>query len=591
MSLSIILFQNTKLSNKYFNVFKDQTSLATYLGTCPHLEVYNGDDVYFTNNGSISIDNSSLLGHVGDKYNYMQFSVYYPGSGTYIKRYAFINDITIVNGTCIINYNEDIWHTYAISESNHKINLYNSLLEQTKQLNAGSDLTITQINALPKLMPIQLEGQNPPRFKVLTYPKSDDHFCYVVAVASMYKLAGGDKVNERMMSCYLLSIKESATGGLTPLHGGKQYSFDIDFQLPDILTWLKAKSSDTQIHNHVIDEMGWNYDIEKFVLIPSSIGDQLFENVLSGDETHDYGLHQDFELSGYYYNDFTSTQDAYAQFNTEIGFNNLIVPTYSRYMDNNGHTKFTFNGFNIEDRIEIEKEFETGYDCIALGNISRVIPITFNGLNKKAKFEFIFNTSDFAIRFLFDNTIIDITGDLTYRIPISTQSADITQQQRIALQSGNIVSMLGMVGSTIGLGASIGSAIATHGGSLGTNKGSSIAGMVNQGLNIISAGVQLDARNQAQYVKNHLINVDDASITNCVLGGIREIIMNYDNITIVNKMIQEYGYIYRVILNNFDTVYSSNNYIKFSIANVYGSFSQEIAKQIETILENGVILN
>ena len=55
-------------------------------------------------------------------------------------------------------------------------------------------------------------------------------------------------------------------------------------------------------------------------------------------------------------------------------------------------------------------------------------------------------------------------------------------------------------------------------------------------------------------------------------------------------MINKYGYIYRLILNSFDTVYASNNYIKFAQANVYGDFSQSIARSIEGILENGTIL-
>ena len=72
MSLTITLYTGCKLTSKYNQVFKDETTLATYLGTLTHLDVYTGDDIYFTNSGTISIDNGSLLGHNGDKYNYMQ---------------------------------------------------------------------------------------------------------------------------------------------------------------------------------------------------------------------------------------------------------------------------------------------------------------------------------------------------------------------------------------------------------------------------------------------------------------------------------------------------------------------------------------
>ena len=57
MSLTITLYAGCKLTSKYNQVFKDRNTMATYLGTVPHLDVYTGDDIYFTNSGTISIDN------------------------------------------------------------------------------------------------------------------------------------------------------------------------------------------------------------------------------------------------------------------------------------------------------------------------------------------------------------------------------------------------------------------------------------------------------------------------------------------------------------------------------------------------------
>ena len=304
MSLTITLFAGCKLTNKYNQVFKDRNTMATYLGTVPHLDVYTGDDIYFTNSGTISIDNGSLLGHVGDKYNYMQFTTT-TGGGIYTKRFAFVNNITIVNEVAVIEYSEDIWHTYAIKDSTHQKKLFNSLLQQAKTLNGGTgyEYTATQIANLPKALPIQLEGQNPPYWREQIYPSLNETSCYVVVIGSMFKLTNQGEVNNRFSSCYLLSRKEQTTSGIDPLENIKEYYWRIDNQLLDKLIMLKAISSDTQITNHITNTTGWNYEIADVILIPSSVGDEIFEDVLTSDSLHNAGLHQDFEINTLYYRD------------------------------------------------------------------------------------------------------------------------------------------------------------------------------------------------------------------------------------------------------------------------------------------------
>ena len=68
--MKITIYKNCKLSNKYEEVFKSTTLLNTYLSTLSSLVIYNGDDIYFTNSGTLSIDNESTFD--GSKYNYMK---------------------------------------------------------------------------------------------------------------------------------------------------------------------------------------------------------------------------------------------------------------------------------------------------------------------------------------------------------------------------------------------------------------------------------------------------------------------------------------------------------------------------------------
>lgn len=601
MSLTITLYAGCKLTSKYNQVFKDRNTMATYLATVSHLDVYTGDDIYFTNSGTISIDNGSLLGHNGDKYNYMQFTTTTAG-GIITKRFAFVNNITIVNEVAVIEYSEDIWHTYAIKDSSHQIKLFNSLLQQAKSLNGGTgyEYTATQIANLPKMLPVQPEGQNNPSFKGFTVSDPAQEQCYILITASVFKLTAQGEVNERYVSNYLLSYQQSITGGYTPAASGKNYIWNLtDTQTLELLSIIQAKSSDTTVSYKT--QPNYHYEIIDVKIIPENLGTVWFDDYLTEDSNHDAGLHDDFSLTELMY-DLDNTGLAYHMFDTKIAFNNIVIASEYKYISGSA-LRYTYNGISQNTVLSCTKTYSADKEYIALANLSRVIPITFNGLSKTAVFELSVNLYNNSIRLLFDNTIIDVSQDFTLQIPISAQSSDITQQQKIALRTGNSVAMIGMVGQAIQTGVSMGSSFI--GGLKGISAANTIQGTElaagQAGLNIggsaasgilglISSGIQLDARNRAQFVANKIISVNDTTIMNCVLGGLRELKMNYLNDTLLDSIINAYGYIYSLLVNSFDTVYSANNYIKFTQANVYGDFSQEIAKGLESILENGVIL-
>ena len=78
MSTTITIYEGCRLNNNYNEVFNNKSDLDAYLNTLTKKVIYTSteDDLYFTNNGSISIDNETnntlgLLRH-GDRYNYMK---------------------------------------------------------------------------------------------------------------------------------------------------------------------------------------------------------------------------------------------------------------------------------------------------------------------------------------------------------------------------------------------------------------------------------------------------------------------------------------------------------------------------------------
>ena len=602
MSLAITLYESCKLSNKYTQVFKDRTTMATYLATLTYSQIYSGDDIYYTNSGTISIDNTTLTGNKGDKYNYIEFTET-DSNGTITKRYGFVNKITLIDTVAIIEYEEDIWHTYAISTNSHNINLFNSLLIQAKTINGGTgyEYTLSEVAGFPKQLPTQIESQHPPKFYD-TNVGLDEKWCYVVVVGSMYKLSAQGDVNDRFTSCYLLSRKESTTGGNIPDDSAKEYFWKADNQLIELLISLKAKSSDTHITNHLVNENNWNYEIADIILIPNTIGGAIFNSVTSSDSTHDGELYQEFELTMSYH-DFVTGSGSLADFDTEVGFNNLILRDEYSYISG-GVLKYTQNGFLASQKVVYSTTFKGDYKYMAIGNYSRILSKEFEGYsNVHAKYEFCFNQYDCAIKLFFKNEIFDITSDLKLNLPISVVSADITQQQKIAREVGNMTGLIGMARQTIsgvssisnmGIGTyqNVGNAQTEAGATASAMSGgvSIGASALNTMYGLLSSSIQLSARNQPQYLTNSVNDVNDIAMKNCILGILREIEIDPNNQTLIDKMINTYGYIYRVIVNKFDTVYVANNYVKFAQANVYGNFSQSIARGLERILENGIVL-
>ena len=112
----------------------------------------------------------------------------------------------------------------------------------------------------------------------------------------------------------------------------------------------------------------------------------------------------------------------------------------------------------------------------------------------------------------------------------------------------------------------------------------------SEGIGIASTGIQLDASNQAQYIINKPVNTNDVTMYNCMLNGIRAMESTPSNTTFVNKMISTYGYLWNVLINNIETM-NNATYMRFANVNVYGNFSQVIARELESILVSGIIVN
>lgn len=594
--MTITLYEGCRLTKKYNEVYNGRTTLDTYLATLTKKDVYIGEEIYFTNNGSISIDNetSNIQGFTkhGDRYNYMTIKV--AGQTT---RYCFVDNITIVDQICVINYTEDIWTNYALMNNPISFEMKNSIIAQAKGLTASTEYTASDIDAFPKQLPVSYNALGNPSFY---YGANDDKelYCYVLVTATAYKSAQQGEYSARFINNYLLTYQNKTTTfegtPETPLNTADNFAWPINNDTLNIINDLVTLSSVTSITYQ--SQAGFKYEILDIKLIPKTIGDTFFASKLNGDSLHDYGLATDFkvQVSKYDY----STGYVIYPFDSDISFKNLCVQNYSMYRS--GSTdKYTYNGYNPTDTIKHTKtiRFSESDKIYGLGNYTRFIPLVWNGLDINYDIELNLNVNGNSITLRVDNQLYNVSDDFRYNIPFEVQTANATQQARIARAIGTFQNIMGIMSTGVSAGAGMissktdtGNAVSgTYGvESMGANIYSGYVGAMSSMISKYEANQQI---NQHSFTTNKAIHTEDITCRNLEIGGFREFECNPDNEKYVQAIIGKYGYLYRVLINDKTIFYTNaTEYIRFETANVYGNFSQNIARAIETILINGVVL-
>lgn len=591
--MTITLYEGCRLTKKYNEVYNGRFTLDTYLATLTKKDVYIGEEIYFTNNGSISIENevSNVQGFVlfGDKYNYMTIRV--AGENT---RYCFVDNITIVDEVCVINYTEDIWTNYALMNNSISFDMKNSILAQAKGLSASSEYTATDIDAFPKQLPVSYEALGNPSLYYsadeLQYDDGKEVLCYVLITASVYKSVSQGEYSARFINNYLLAYKESATGGVTPANTYKTYTWRINNDTLNVINDLVTLASVTSITYQT--QPSFNYEILDVKLIPKTIGDDWFYNITEGGN----GLYADFKIAGQQYDVDTSQQTAV--FDTDYTFNNICHQFSMRYVDAQGNVQYTYNGFDPKDDIISTKtiRFSENDKITGIGNWSRFIPLVWNGQDINYNVALNLNINGNSITLWVDNQLYDVSNDFRYSVPFEVQTANVTQQARLSRYIGTMNNLMGLVSTAIGGTSAIGQnamSIQNAKGSMGEAQAmtSAMGTTFNTMYGMIGKYEANKQLNQHSFTTNKAIHTEDIVCRNLEIGGFREYECNPDNEKYVQAMIGKYGYLYQVLVNDKALFYTNaTEYVRFETANVYGKFSQDIARAIEGILINGVVL-
>lgn len=240
-----------------------------------------------------------------------------------------------------------------------------------------------------------------------------------------------------------------------------------------------------------------------------------------------------------------------------------------------------------------------------IGTFTNAFNITQNGSDIPVKVTAQCGFWDMSIYIEFQNQVIDITNSFSVNIPISVQTADVTQQQATAREVADLNAKLGVASGAMQIMQGIGSLaeggaktafglITGHAGSVlaGASEMNSAPFGIGRGImNIIGSSKQLEVANRAMYVTNRGVKAN-ANATINAMYGLVIFEMQPDNEVEVQANIDNAGYLCNEIVDNLlETITTGQtnkyNVMQFEYVNIYGAFTQRIADALRDILYSG----
>lgn len=563
--MKITLYKKCILSNSYSEVFdvfhkdsNNKVALERYLASLQKYEIV-ADNVYVPNSGRITLELSE--GNVDVyEYNYM----YLEDVENNFRRYCFIDDITVVNGLAVISFSEDIWSNYASSMEIRKsllvrsratkygdwsIPFYapgmeyegnNSLLINTMLNTPISTTTTTAMNILCQLQTYNLSEQG----------ELSDRQVYTTIVS--YADTVGTTATRKLFFDFMAEPKTNETGTI------KEYS------ATEVVQGLYKLSSKQLINQNRTDRY---FQISNVLLIPNYLTDAITEK--------------------------------------EIG-------TVKNVNVSNGALECVFCEIKLKNSKQGELYFLKEYNVkndfrlLGVGTINRIIPVTPNGNNVKVSFGISYDNFSIALFLSVQNQLYEITDDFTCDVPISVQTADVTQQQAAARELRDLNAKLGISNAksemlTSGIQAFIGGATMAITPLVGDinqllRGGSVMAEAKNRNIRarneLIGSNKELEIANRKMFTTNKAISVKQ----NTLINGVKDLLLYYidaNNTTEVQANIDNTGYVCNEIVDDLfnkpitDEVATAYNVMRFDFANIFGNFTQNIAKALRAILYNG----
>lgn len=480
-----------------------------------------------------------------------------------ILRYCFIQNISIKNELVYLEYEEDIWHSYI-----NKINGINeSYVDASRLINYGNNFSLKV-----RTLPFEFQGNKKLLFSsVDTFSK----FIAVFELQAYYTSGQGDQTYRKTMYVFA---------------DGTEYETGIFGKTIKEIETLLSSLEQNKPNYIFIDRVGaeYKYEIGDIYIIPIE-----FINLTDIEVEGKIGIYMPDHS-------FSIRTNVYKILNDLLSSG--LISSYSKTIQNN-------------------------FKLISIGTLSSQFKIIPNG--NEFSFEILYSCSlcNFVIKLNINNTIVDITNDFLYQLPISSLNSEQLSQLKIArntskseLKEDLRIANAELVQKEVENTAKIakgsekvvkGSILAgATGGLVGTGKIVSGVSDIAIGTSAIVTDAIITNANKNK-IKAEISRVDAPVYTsnNGNFGnspsfinakyGIVILSVNSQNDDFVKKALNNLGFIAYEFLNDISKLRINDadffilneinyNVISFKSVSCYGSFPRSIAKILNGILESGV---
>ena len=471
----------------------------------------------------------------------------YENTDFYVFNYMKFEDEANVNFKryCFIDTIAVVNNTAAVSYVEDVWSCYAPSMKMRRSLLTRSRIVDYGNWQVPFYSPgMEYQGNNQLRFSALQTLSGN---VAIYAQFQLYKLSGeGTLSDRRVYNCRI--VKDDNT------------EFNIVSAVDKINELVKNSSA----YEVKINGEAFKYEVFNFTIIPTEYCDN------SGDDV-------DFVIS--------------TKMNESLGADqhvnlNVLIPSSSPT------TTFA-------------KTVDCNFKQFKIGTFSNAFDLVQNGSTIFVSIEQRNTPLETFFYLKFQNQIIDITDSFSYTVPITVQTADVTQQQATAREIKNLNAKLGIASGAMQIMQGVGSfaegGAKTAFGLMTGHAGSVLAGAsemnsapfgIGRGImGIIGSAKQLDVANRAMYVTNRGTAVSNTAVVNAVYGVVLYEIQP-DNEVEVQANIDNAGYNCNEIVDNLlETITTGQtnkyNVMQFEYVNIYGAFTQRIADALREILYNG----
>lgn len=593
--MKITLYKNCILNNKYQNVLSTKTItgqttsiLDTYLNSLTKLEL-TLNNIYYENDMEIVIDydlitRELLIIRTDNIYDFNYAKIEEINGTSVLQpdlvRYCFIKHIEIKNGCVYIETEEDIFSSFFNKVSNTQTcNLISSRL-----CHYGNKILTY------RKLPLPYDGNN-----ILSINSIGTNTkCKIICEIQTYLM--DDEVNYNARRSHLCVVEGSIYDTIQATYVWKK-----SYTKYELYTIIKELLSQVGTGHKMITTGHYGqgsgyrneyfYEIGNIYIIPDTFNiTSLYTSCLSQQEVIEANVNFSNSTLELLSTGGTSYPPVLVFDKLKDDYKNQLITVHSDYLEND-------------------------FSIVSIGTFGTQIPVEPNGTDIDYRFTISYDDMNIAIQFNCANKVIDVSKDFLYVQHYNLVSSDITIQRKIELAitslnyDKNILSLkdselnyaFGAVKNLVG----IGNAVASE------NVPSGISNAISIGENAGHAYYNEELQNKISLQKNifnqpHYCNSKGNFITsNSFLSyftPIYEMHITADNLNYIKDTINTLGYSVFEYTNttngvSFNALFDCDNaitlnakydYLRFAFPNVYGKFTNDIAKKLNDILSSGI---